>query len=78
MSKIFVNTGAVITNVSSVKKYMTEIKKEDLLTADEEQALAEQIKKGSTAAINKLVTANLRFVVQVAKQYQGMGVELKI
>ena len=77
MSKIFVNTGAVITNVSSVKKYMNEIKKEDLLTADEEQALAEQIKKGSTAAINKLVTANLRFVVQVAKQYQGMGVELE-
>ena len=77
MSKIFVNTGAVISDVSSVKKYMRDIKKEDLLTRDEEQALAEQIKNGSTAAINDLVKGNLRFVVQVAKQYQGMGVELE-
>ncbi len=77
MSKIFVNTGAVISDVSSVKKYMRDIKKVDLLTADEEQALAERIKNGSTAAVNKLVSANLRFVVQVAKQYQGMGVELE-
>jgi len=77
MSKIFVNTGAVISDVSSVKKYMRDIKKVDLLTADEEQALAERIKNGSTVAVNKLVSANLRFVVQVAKQYQGMGVELE-
>ena len=77
MSKIFVNTGAVFTNVDSVKKYMTDIKKVDLLTSDEEQALAERIKNGSKVAVNELVSANLRFVVQVAKQYQGMGVELE-
>ena len=77
MSKIFVNTGAVVTDVKSVKKYMSEIKQTDLLTQDEEQSLSERIKDGSLSAINELVQANLRFVVQVAKQYQGMGVELE-
>jgi len=77
MSKIFVNTGAVLTDVQSVKKYMQEIKKETLLTQDEEVALANRIKAGDVNAVNKLVKANLRFVVQVAKQYQGMGVELE-
>jgi RNA polymerase primary sigma factor len=57
---------------------MNEIKQTPLLTQEEEQALSQEIQDtGSEVAINKLVKANLRFVVQVAKQYQGMGLELE-
>jgi RNA polymerase primary sigma factor len=77
MGKIYVSTGAVVTDTPSVKKYMSEIKKAPLLTKDEETALARQALAGDRYAINKLVESNLRFAVQVAKQYQGMGIELE-
>ena len=75
--KIYVTTGAVVTDTPSVKKYMNEIKKPGLLTADEEKQLALKAKAGDTKASNRLIECNLRFVVQVAKQYQGMGIELE-
>jgi RNA polymerase primary sigma factor len=60
----------------SLEKYFQEISKIGLITADEEVELALKIKKGDDSALNKLVKANLRFVVSVAKQYQGQGLKL--
>ena len=77
MGKIFVTTGAVFSDVDSTKLYMSEIKQVKLLTQSEEISIAYRIKAGDESAVNELVSANLRFVVQVAKQYQGMGVELE-
>ena len=77
MGKIYVSTGAVMTDTPSVKKYMSEIKKAPLLDRDEETALANEAKAGSSKARRRLVECNLRFAVQVAKQYQGMGLELE-
>tara|TARA_R110000751_G_scaffold94798_3_gene185058 strand:- start:3291 stop:4028 length:738 start_codon:yes stop_codon:yes gene_type:complete len=77
MGKIFVTTGAVFSDVGSTKLYMSEIKQVKLLTQSEEISIAYRIKAGDESAVNELVSANLRFVVQVAKQYQGMGVELE-
>jgi len=61
---------------ASLDKYLHEIGKEDLITADEETALARRIKKGDQAALEKLTRANLRFVVSVAKQYQNQWLTL--
>jgi RNA polymerase primary sigma factor len=60
----------------SLKKYLAEIKKLELISPEEETRLAEQIKKGDKKALDHLVTANLRFVVSVAKQYQNRGLSL--
>ena len=64
-------------NAGTLDKYLAEIAKESLLTADEEVALAQRIKAGDKAALDKLVRANLRFVVSVAKQYQNQGMSLQ-
>ncbi len=60
----------------SLDKYLHEIGKVDLLTADEEVNLARKLKEGDEDAMAKLVKANLRFVVSVAKQYQNQGLSL--
>jgi len=60
----------------SLDKYLQEIGKVDLLTADEEVVLAKRIRSGDKAALEKLTKANLRFVVSVAKQYQNQGLSL--
>jgi len=60
----------------SLDKYLQEIGKVDLLTADEEVVLAKLIKSGDRSALEKLTKANLRFVVSVAKQYQNQGLSL--
>ena len=60
----------------SLDKYLQDISKIPLITADEEVELAQQIKKGSQPALDKLTKANLRFVVSVAKQYQNQGLKL--
>ncbi|MFP4041723.1 MAG: RNA polymerase sigma factor RpoD/SigA [Bacteroidales bacterium] len=61
---------------ASVDKYLHEIGKENLLSAEEEVELAQRIKKGDQVALEKLTRANLRFVVSVAKQYQNQGLSL--
>ena len=61
---------------SGLNRYLDEIGRESLLSADEEYQLSEQIKGGSTGAINKLVEANLRFVVSIARQYMGKGLSM--
>ena len=60
----------------SLEKYLQEIGKVDLVTAEEEVTLAQKIKRGDQEALDKLVKANLRFVVSVAKQYQHNGLSL--
>lgn len=67
-----------ITNreTQSLDKYLSEIAKISLITAEEEVNLAQRIKKGDHAALEKLVNANLRFVVSVAKQYHQVGMTL--
>ncbi len=60
----------------SLDKYLQEIGKDDLLTAEEEIELAKKIRQGDAKALEKLTRANLRFVVSVAKQYQNQGLSL--
>lgn len=60
----------------SLDKYLQDIGKISLITAEEEVELAQRIRKGDQAALDKLTTANLRFVVSVAKQYQNQGLTL--
>ena len=60
----------------SLNLYLDEIGREQLLTADEEKQLSERIKAGDSRALSKLVEANLRFVVKVATQYRGRGLQL--
>ncbi|MBR3452647.1 MAG: RNA polymerase sigma factor RpoD/SigA [Muribaculaceae bacterium] len=61
---------------ASLDKYLQEIGRQDLITVDEEVELAQRIHQGDQAALDKLVNANLRFVVSVAKQYQNQGLSL--
>jgi RNA polymerase primary sigma factor len=67
-----------ITNreAQSLEKYIQEISKVEMETADQEVRLAGLIRKGDKTALDCLVKANLRFVVSVAKQYQGQGLSL--
>ncbi len=60
----------------SLDKYLQDIGKEELITAEEEVELARRIKQGDQRALEKLTRANLRFVVSVAKQYQNQGLTL--
>jgi RNA polymerase primary sigma factor len=60
----------------SLDKYLQEIGKVDLITAEQEVELAKRIKAGDQIALEKLTKANLRFVVSVAKQYQNQGLTL--
>jgi len=67
-----------ITNreTASLDKYLQDIGKEELITAEEEVELAKKIHAGDHMALEKLTKANLRFVVSVAKQYQNQGLSL--
>ena len=67
-----------ITNreTASLDKYLQDIGKEELITAEQEVYLAQKIKTGDQDALEKLTKANLRFVVSVAKQYQNKGLSL--
>ncbi len=60
----------------SLDKYLQDISKVELITAEEEVELAQRIREGDQAALEKLTNANLRFVVSVAKQYQNQGLKL--
>ena len=67
-----------VTNreTASLDKYLQEIGRVDLITAEEEVKLAQRIKQGDQIALEKLAKANLRFVVSVSKQYQNQGLTL--
>ena len=67
-----------VTNreTASLDKYLQEIGRVDLITADEEVELARKIRAGDRLALERLTKANLRFVVSVSKQYQNQGLAL--
>ena len=67
-----------ITNreLGSLDKYLADIAREEMVTPEEEVVLAKKIREGDPIALERLVKANLRFVVSVAKQYQNQGLSL--
>jgi len=72
MSKKFVND----YSEDSIGKYFKEVRKSELLTADEEISLAKRIQDGDEVAVELLVKANLKFVISIAKEYQNQGLPL--
>ena len=75
--KIHVGNGAVVPTAASTIRYIAETKKAKPLSRDTEAALTRAAQAGDTAAQNRMVEAHLRFVIQVARQYQGMGLQLE-
>ena len=63
-------------STKAVHSYLSDIAKYELITPEEEAELAQRIREGDRAALDRMVKANLRFVVSVAKQYQHMGLTL--
>ena len=75
--KFHVSTGAIVATAASTNRYIAETKRTKTLTREQEKALAEAAASGDRKAVNTLVESNLRFVIQVARQYQGMGLPLE-
>lgn len=71
MIKKYVNYNTY--NDENISKYFKDLKKTNILSPKEELRLAKRIRKGDTAAIDKLVSSNLRFVISIAKEYQNQG-----
>lgn len=76
MRQLKIFNSITVRNEAAIDKYLAEISREKMITTEEEVALAQQIRQGSDEAMQKLVNANLRFVVSVAKQYQNQGLAL--
>ncbi|MDE6101077.1 MAG: RNA polymerase sigma factor RpoD/SigA [Paramuribaculum sp.] len=76
MRQLKINRSITNRESLSLDKYLQEIGREDLISVDEEVELARRIRNGDTEAADRLVKANLRFVVSVAKQYQNQGLAL--
>lgn len=70
------NKRFIETSEDSISNYLKEVRKIDLLTPEEEVELTKKIAEGDKRAQDKLVSANLRFVISIAKEYQGQGVPL--
>ena len=69
-------TQSVTARSQTVNQYLSDINKYPMITPEEETELSERIQRGDTEAFQRLVEANLRFVVSVAKMYQGHGLDL--
>ena len=76
MRQLIITNSITSRDSASLDKYLQEIGREGLLAVDEEVELTQRINKGDRRALDKLVRANLRFVVSVAKQYQNQGLSL--
>lgn len=76
MKQIKITTQITARDSIALEKYLQDINRLPLLNPDEEVPLAARIKQGDKIALNELIQANLRFVVSVAKQYQGQGLPL--
>ena len=75
--RINVSNGAIITDTNSIRQYVKETKKAPTLSRADEKALLIAAQAGDITARDTLVKANLRFTIQVARSYQGMGLELE-
>ncbi|MBR1434524.1 MAG: RNA polymerase subunit sigma, partial [Bacteroidales bacterium] len=75
MRQFKINPSVTVRN-QTVNQYLTDILRYPMVSPDEETSLAMRIQDGDEEAFNRLVESNLRFVVSVAKQYQGHGMEL--
>jgi RNA polymerase primary sigma factor len=64
------------TSEDSISKYLKDVRKINMISADEEAELAKLVAEGNQRAIEKLVNSNLRFVISVAKEYQNQGIPL--
>lgn len=76
MKQFKIQQQITLRNERSIEKYFTEVSKEGVVTPKEEIELARKIKKGDAVAKEKLIKANLRFVISVAKNYQNNGLDL--
>jgi len=72
MNKTYIN----LNGDDSVTKYFKEVRKSKVITPEQEVELAKKIKDGDNSAIDELVFANLKFVISIAKEYQGQGLSL--
>ena len=77
MKQLKISKSITNRDAGTLEKYLQDIAKEAMVTAEEEVELAQRIKAGDQRALDKLVRANLRFVVSVAKQYQNQGLSLQ-
>lgn len=76
MRQLKIGNSITVRDWRSLDLYLQEIGREELITVDEEVELSRRIREGDERALDKLVRANLRFVVSVAKQYQNQGIPL--
>jgi RNA polymerase primary sigma factor len=76
MRQLKISASITVRNSDVTNKYLAEISREGMITKDEEVELAKLIRGGDEKALDKMVRANLRFVVSVAKQYQNRGLSL--
>src|SRR5688572_18300535 len=76
MRQLKISQSITYRDSQSIEKYLQEVGKVDMVTPEEEAVLARKIRKGDNAALQKLVSANLRFVVSVAKQYPNHYISL--
>jgi len=77
MNKINVTKGAIFYESLSMNRYLKEVKKTEFLSAEKEAELSDKAMSGDLAAVNELVVANLRFALQVARKYAGMGLDIE-
>lgn len=76
MKQLYIKQSITDRNDTALKSYLKDVNRYPLLTPEQEKELGKKIKNGDKEALNKLVTSNLRFVISVAKQYQGQGIDL--
>lgn len=77
MKQLKISKSITNRDAGTLEKYLQDIAKEKLVTPEEEVELAQRIKSGDQQAMDRLIRANLRFVVSVAKQYQNQGLSLQ-
>lgn len=70
------NKRYIDTSEDSISNYLKEVRKIDILTPEEESVITKLVSEGDNKALDKLIKSNLRFVISVAKEYQGQGVPL--
>lgn len=70
------NKRYIDTSEESISHYLKEVRRIPVLTPEEEAEITQKVAKGDQKAINRLIEANLRFVISVAKEYQGQGIPL--